>query len=547
MPQPSFAVSQLYHQATKYHPETLAKQGRALDWEQQPDPYKHYFLGQTVLLKPYLSAARSPVVEDVTGDESEAAMRQRQRLSRLLILSYGVTTAVAFSDRVLHLRAAPSAGGLYPAEVYVLSRGIEGLAAGLYNYQVKNHSLVRFWDECDWETLQQGCYQHPVWETTDVAIAVTAVFFRSAWRYEDRAYRRICLDTGHLLGNFELAGNLTGYRVTAIGEFCDDTIEKLLFLDRKTEGPLALLPLQDLERRQAIRRYRWQSQSLASPSVPPIPPTLAVGEWMPYLHEQTRRSALTPTSDRWGWMEIGDRQPPAPSESDGDNGSGNTPSPDPSRPDKYNFPFCEKIDTRSPSISWDRTLQGLANTIRERRSTRQYTGGSIDLSQLLAILDFTYHPEHYRDRGFDPQPDYFDLAAIETFVVANGVNGLDPGCYYYAPVAEELRQVRFKSFRQDMHYLCLGQELGRDAAAAIIHTADLRESIGRFGDRSYRYLHLDAGHLGQRLNLAAVRLGLGASGIAGFFDDRVNEVLGIPVEEAILYLTTLGQPRPQYR
>jgi nitroreductase len=75
----------------------------------------------------------------------------------------------------------------------------------------------------------------------------------------------------------------------------------------------------------------------------------------------------------------------------------------------------------------------------------------------------------------------------------------------------------------------------------------LRESIGRFGDRSYRYLHLDAGHLGQRLNLAAVRLGLGASGIAGFFDDRVNEVLGIPVEEAILYLTTLGQPRPQYR
>ena len=58
----------------------------------------------------------------------------------------------------------------------------------------------------------------------------------------------------------------------------------------------------------------------------------------------------------------------------------------------------------------------------------------------------------------------------------------------------------------------------------------------------YRYLHLDAGHLGQRLNLAAIRLDLGVSGIAGFFDDRVNEVLGIPDDEAVLYITTLGRP-----
>jgi SagB-type dehydrogenase family enzyme len=76
----------------------------------------------------------------------------------------------------------------------------------------------------------------------------------------------------------------------------------------------------------------------------------------------------------------------------------------------------------------------------------------------------------------------------------------------------------------------------------IFHTADLGQAIARYGDRAYRYLHLDAGHLGQRLNLAAVAIGLGASGIAGFFDDHVNEVLGIPPAEAVLYLTTIGQP-----
>jgi SagB-type dehydrogenase family enzyme len=76
----------------------------------------------------------------------------------------------------------------------------------------------------------------------------------------------------------------------------------------------------------------------------------------------------------------------------------------------------------------------------------------------------------------------------------------------------------------------------------VIHTADLPRAVARYGDRAYRYLHLDAGHLGQRLNVAAIRLGLGVSGIGGFFDDQVNDMLGIPEREAVVYLTTLGRP-----
>ena len=53
---------------------------------------------------------------------------------------------------------------------------------------------------------------------------------------------------------------------------------------------------------------------------------------------------------------------------------------------------------------------------------------------------------------------------------------------------------------------------------------------------------MDAGHLGQRINLAAINLKLGVSGIGGFFDDNVNEILGIPEDEAVVYITTLGVP-----
>jgi SagB-type dehydrogenase family enzyme len=85
--------------------------------------------------------------------------------------------------------------------------------------------------------------------------------------------------------------------------------------------------------------------------------------------------------------------------------------------------------------------------------------------------------------------------------------------------------------------------LGRDAAAVIFHTADLKKAVDKYGDRVYRYLHLDAGHLGQRLNLAAIHLNLGVSGVGGFFDNQVNDILGIPIDEAVVYITTLGRPR----
>ncbi|HGY91826.1 MAG TPA: SagB/ThcOx family dehydrogenase, partial [Planctomycetes bacterium] len=86
------------------------------------------------------------------------------------------------------------------------------------------------------------------------------------------------------------------------------------------------------------------------------------------------------------------------------------------------------------------------------------------------------------------------------------------------------------------------QELGRDASAVIVHTASLDDVDERFGDRGYRYLGLDAGQIGERMNLAAVRLGLGVSGIGGYFDDQVCDVLELPPSEAVVYITVLGQP-----
>lgn len=526
MPEAQVSIAQHYHSRTKYDPATLAAKTQPLDFTRQPDPFKTYHIGHEVDLKPYLESP--PEGKDAPD------LLLWMRLSRLLINAYGLTAKFpTATGQTFYLRAVPSAGGLYPAELYLISRGTHLLPAGLYNYQARTHSLLRYWDAHCWQALQAACFWHPSLENTQMALVVTGVFYRSAWRYQDRAYRRIFLDTGHLLGNIELASALADFRPHLIGSFADQDMAQLLYLQPEDEGVLAVLPLADLLAvEQNLSHYNPIFPAARQTDFPPLPE----GQLLSYFHQATEIPASV-TPPPWKTRHRDLSRSGAREEQPADTAT----SPRVLE-DKYNFPFCLKVSTETPPLDWGDGLSAMETTILKRRSTRSYSGGSISLEHLKLLLDFTYQARHYADQGLDLDPDYFDLNLLQTFVVVMGVEGLDEGCYYYAPKSQELRQVRFKNFRREIHYLCLGQDLGRDAAAVLFHTADLATAIGTYGDRVYRYLHMDAGHLGQRLNLAAIRLKLGVSGIGGFFDDQVNEVLGIPPDEAVIYITTLGQP-----
>jgi len=517
MPEPSISIAQHYHERTKYAPETIASKHRSLDWDSQPIPFKTYKIGTQIDLKPYLKGKH-----EIATDNSDAMFWRR--LSRLLFCSYGLTAMIPTLGEPLYLRAAPSAGGLYPAEVYLISRGMPLLPEGLYNYQPKTHTLVHFWQNPVWPALQAACFWPLVLDNVKLALVITAVFFRSAWRYEDRAYRRIFLDTGHLLGNIELAGAMNDYRPHLIGGFADAAVDRLLYLDSEREGAIAVIPLADLlDVQQNLPLGQTVLPSGGQTDYPDIPE----GQLLAYLHQATQ---IPEPQDGESAPKLTTRTETAPTRD--------------AIADKYNFPFCLKVQTATAPIHWGENLGALEKTILRRRSTRSYTGEALALEELKAILDFTYQPQNYRNQELDSSPDYFDLSLIETFIAVSDITNLDEGCYYYAPQAQELRQIRFNNFRRELHHLCLGQDLGRDAAVVLFHTADLKQAVAQYGDRAYRYLHMDAGHLGQRLNLAAIRLNLGVSGIGGFFDDRVNEVLGIPIDEAVLYITTFGRPRP---
>jgi len=128
MPDALVSIAQHYHSRTKYDPATIRAQARSLAFDQQPVPFKTYQLGHDIDLKPYL---------EMTAEASQLPDAvEWMRLSHLLINAYGLTAKFpTVTGQVFYLRAAPSAGGLYPAEVYLISRGTRLLPAGLYNYQ----------------------------------------------------------------------------------------------------------------------------------------------------------------------------------------------------------------------------------------------------------------------------------------------------------------------------------------------------------------------------------------------------------------------------
>lgn len=495
-----------YHHATKYHPETIGQNG-GLDWSRQPVPYKEYDCADPVDLAGFLPFNPNPFTGKPAGDEAAADADggvTLAALARLLFFTYGITGVVQGQPRPLFLRASPSAGGLYPTELYVVSRAWPGLPAGLYGFEPRRHQLVPLWDDASAaEALTTACYNHAAVAAAPLLLVATGVFNRSAWRYGERAYRRILLDTGHVLANATLAAPVLGLRATLTAAFCDDALNALLRVDATDEGALAVLAL---NAPGATERPSWSA--LPSPAGPTAqdPPSLTA------LHLASRLPAVRPALVARGENQADGLEQRYP--------RGGVPLP----------PLATGPLAKDP-----------LTTILRRRSTRQYRHTAMTLAQLAGILDAACCPERV---GLGEQPS-LDRSLLMTFVAALAVDGLAQGLYYFAPHSRELRLIKAECSREAVQFLCLGQDLGKDAAAVVFHTADLALAVRRQGDRAYRYLHLDAGMVGERLDLAALAAGLGASGIGGFFDDQVTDLLGVPSEQAVVYITTLGVPVAQ--
>lgn len=240
MKSPREKTGERFQEETKYDPDKM--EGHALDWSRQPKPFKDYKTPLAIVPLPEPDLAGNTNLWQLLArrrsrrDYDAARPLTTEKLSALLWATQGVT---ARSGEIL-FRTAPSAGGLYPVETYLLARAVEGREPGIYHFRPHTFDL---------EFLKKGDLARDVAEaalgqtmvmTAQVTFIWTAVVERSRWKYRQRAYRYLYLDAGHIGENLYLAAGALGLGCCAIGAFYDDRVNGIIGVDGVEETVISL-------------------------------------------------------------------------------------------------------------------------------------------------------------------------------------------------------------------------------------------------------------------------------------------------------------------
>ena len=177
----------------------------------------------------------------------------------------------------------------------------------------------------------------------------------------------------------------------------------------------------------------------------------------------------------------------------------------------------------------------IEETLNQRRSVRDYKKGPLGLEQIAQLLWAASGKNLYRRTAPSAGATY----PLEIYLVAGEVEGLAAGIHHYSSPGHRLERLREQDIRNRLSAAALDQRMIARAPASIIIAADYGRTTGRYGPKGSRYVHMEAGHVGQNISLQANALSLGTVMVGAFDDRQVREILEI-IEEP-LYIIPVGK------
>lgn len=533
----NFTASEFYryHDLSKHSVEKLTRSHYSLDWSNQPDPFRTWRGAELVDLPvpDYVSDQdlfrTALCISGVQGAEAgKCATGDTRFLSHLLFYSMSISAwkQVVGARNRWSLRVNPSSGDLHPTETHLLVRSISGLSPGAYHYLVPQHRL---------ELRANADIASSLWRLlgrqTDcppLIVCLTSIFWRESWKYRERAYRYCQHDIGHALACIAISAATLGWRTEVIGEFPDREVACLLGVDTADEKPALIIGLSPMSPSQIISNHEQESEPVIEPGTDLVSfrgtANQLSSEQIEYsvieaVHQSTCLSLPQ-------WHEYRSRQ--AKSEL--------------VRP--ADLSACAGLVDASYSVPDHDAGVPVHQVIRQRRSAVDMDGKRrMALAQVSSVLVTA-------TRGFEAefqQPTDWSKAGktghhlIHLYLYVHRVDGLQPGIYYFDRVEQSLMPLVLSDQREAAKFVSCFQDIAADGCFAVSMIADLGLAWRLYGNRCYRYVHYEAGWIGQWLYLTATALGLEATGIGCFIDDLINELLGLPYGMEVIYNFTVGQ------
>jgi len=197
-------------------------------------------IGKAIKLPPPKTKGQMSLEEAIAGRSSVREYSTDAlsvvHLSQLLWAAQGITHGDRF-------RAAPSSGATYPLELFVVAGRVEGLEAGIYSYDVLNHSLhLHMEGEQSQKLLEASSFKQDFIAQAPADIVVCAVYERTTGFYGERGVRYVHMDAGHAAENIALQAVALGLGTVMVGAFDDDAVSTAMCLPEGLQ-PLYVIPV----------------------------------------------------------------------------------------------------------------------------------------------------------------------------------------------------------------------------------------------------------------------------------------------------------------
>ena len=536
------AAVRAYHDQSKHRFERYAPGPASLDWEAQPDPFRHFAGCPRLELPLPAGEIHLPFSALYTPGAVPPRPLDSVAVGALVEMSLAVSAWKAMGAARWAVRCNPSSGNLHPVEAYLVLPCTDLGPAGLYHYEAEDHALAL---RCHYDAalsgrlaglLPPGC----------ILLGLSLVPWREAWKYGVRAWRYCQLDLGHAIGALGYAAACIGWRMRALTDWSGPEIARLLGLNRAADfdrdepeypaallmlgpDPLGLSPQPDLlaeiaeqgwqgkaNRLDPRHLYRWEAvDAMARLDVPPVGPG-PLAEALPAF-------ATAPS----------------------------------------NPPAVQIIRRRrsarafNPNATIDAgTFYRLLDACRPRPGT-----GPWDLCQgqsRLHLLVFVHRVEELPPGLYLLAADPSAVADLKAQMRPEFVWEPPPGCPAGLPC---YRLISADAQTAAMHLGCHQQICGQ-SAFALAMLGEFDAAIGESPAGSclprglplpcgsspagYDLLYREAGRVGQALYLHAEAEGLGSSGIGCYFDDAIHELIGLQDQRLqTVYMFTVGPARPE--
>lgn len=485
-----------YHDRTTHSPASVRTSGHTLEWDIKPFPFKVYTELEAIALPREIDALGVDTLAVLAAPARAVASLGLSQLTAVLYYAAGVTKKKTYpgGGEVL-FRAAASTGALYQTEVYVAVGEVTGLEPGLYHFCPGDFALRRLRAGDVRAALAAAAADDSI-ARRPATLVLTAIYWRNAWKYQARAYRHLFWDSGTMLANVLAVGGALGLAPTVLTGFVDLELNRLLGLEPTREVALELVAL-------GPEGAAAPPATALEPIEHAIMPLSSSEVDYPLIREMHAASSLATAAAVAAWREGAWRD--------------TTPA------------TSAKLVALPPPR--ERAGRGLSETIQRRGSTREFGHTPLTSDELATAL-------WAASRAFDAD---VPGGLVDLYLIANAVDGVPPGAYFYRPDAHGLETLAAGELRNRSAYLCLEQPLGGDAAAVIYWLTRLDALTRAFGDRGYRLANLEAGLAGGRAYLAAYAQGFGASGLT-FYDGHVVDFFSPHAAgKDAIFVTALGR------